>query len=117
MSLTGEIASMRKNIEELHISVNEKDAEIIKLRMHLGDEKAKANQRLRPASSSNSLVNQNGIGQSGKSPYNQGTNVRLKSEETSPNPPLKYKPRINHDTMQPPQRDQQQLIENEKALK
>ena len=43
MSLTGEIASMRKNIEDLHISVNEKDAEIIKLRMHLGDEKAKAN--------------------------------------------------------------------------
>ena len=43
MGLTGEIASMRKNIEDLHISVNEKDAEIIKLRMHLGDEKAKAN--------------------------------------------------------------------------
>jgi len=57
MSLTGEIASMRKNIEELHISVNEKDAEIIKLRMHLGDEKAKAKQRLRPASSTNSLAN------------------------------------------------------------
>ena len=41
--LTDEMATMRKNIEDLHISVNEKDAEIIKLRMHLGDEKAKAN--------------------------------------------------------------------------
>ena len=59
--LTEEIASMRKNIEDLHISVNEKDAEIIKLRMHLGDEKAKANQRLRADSSRNSLVNQNMI--------------------------------------------------------
>lgn len=52
---------MRKNIEDLHISVNEKDAEIIKLRMHLGDEKAKANKRLRPVSSQNSLVNQSSI--------------------------------------------------------
>ena len=56
--LTDEMATMRKNIEDLNISVNEKEAEIIKLRMHLGDEKAKANQRMRPDSSRNSLVNQ-----------------------------------------------------------
>ena len=36
-----EMASMRKFIEDLHISVNEKDAEIIKLKMHLGDERNK----------------------------------------------------------------------------
>jgi hypothetical protein len=32
---------MRKFIEDLHISVTEKDAEIIKLKMHLGDERMK----------------------------------------------------------------------------
>ena len=57
MSLTGEVASLRRNVEELHLSVTEKDSEIIKLRMHLGDEKAKAISRLRPASSRNSLAN------------------------------------------------------------
>jgi hypothetical protein len=30
---------MKKVIEDLHMSLNEKDAEIIKLNMHLGDEK------------------------------------------------------------------------------
>lgn len=30
---------MKKYIEELSMSMNEKDAEIIKLSMHLGDEK------------------------------------------------------------------------------
>lgn len=30
---------MRKLVEELSMSINEKDAEIIKLSMHLGDEK------------------------------------------------------------------------------
>ncbi len=30
---------MRKLVEDLSMSVNEKDAEIIKLNMHLGDEK------------------------------------------------------------------------------
>ena len=34
---------MRKLIEDLHISVNEKDAEIIKLRMNLTDERQKVN--------------------------------------------------------------------------
>ena len=44
-TLTNEISSMRKMIEDLHISASEKDAEIIKLRMHLGDEKAKSRMR------------------------------------------------------------------------
>ena len=44
--LTQEVGSMRKLIEDLHISANEKDAEIIRLKMHLGDEKA-ATQRMR----------------------------------------------------------------------
>jgi uncharacterized protein YlxW (UPF0749 family) len=38
-TLTHEIGSMRKLIEDLHISVSEKDAEIIKLRMTLTDER------------------------------------------------------------------------------
>jgi hypothetical protein len=32
---------MKKYIEDLSMSLNEKDAEIIKLSMHLGDEKKK----------------------------------------------------------------------------
>lgn len=32
---------MKKLVEELSMSLNEKDAEIIKLGMHLGDEKKK----------------------------------------------------------------------------
>ena len=40
-SLTRELSSMRKFMEEMHITANEKDAEIIKLKMHLGDEKNK----------------------------------------------------------------------------
>ena len=36
---------MRKLIEDLHISASEKDAEIIRLKMHLGDEKAKGRMR------------------------------------------------------------------------
>jgi hypothetical protein len=40
-NLTGEISNMRKFIEDLSISVTEKDAEIIKLKMHLGDERMK----------------------------------------------------------------------------
>ena len=34
-------------MEEMSISANEKDAEIIKLKMHLGDEKNKAMQSVR----------------------------------------------------------------------
>ena len=78
---------MRKNIEDLHISVNEKDAEIIKLRMHLGDEKAKAHQRMRPDSSRNSLVNQSVIASNIK---NKESSKHL-SRETSPQPPTKMK--------------------------
>lgn len=33
--------AMKKFIEDLQMSLNEKDAEIIKLNMHLGDEKQK----------------------------------------------------------------------------
>ena len=43
---------MRKLIDDLHISVNEKDAEIIKLRMHLGDERTKVNEIIRSKSTS-----------------------------------------------------------------
>lgn len=32
---------MKKLVEDLQMSINEKDAEIIKLNMHLGDEKKK----------------------------------------------------------------------------
>ena len=53
-TLTHEISSMRKLIEDLHISSSEKDAEIIRLKMHLGDEKAKL--RIRQASQA-SLLN------------------------------------------------------------
>ena len=44
-SLTQDIGSMRKLIEDLHISASEKEAEIIRLKMHLGDEKAKSRMR------------------------------------------------------------------------
>lgn len=40
-SLQSEIVLMRKLVEDLSISVTEKDAEIINLKMHLGDEKQK----------------------------------------------------------------------------
>jgi len=53
-TLTHEISSMRKLIEDLHISSSEKDAEIIRLKMHLGDEKVK--QRMRQTSQA-SLLN------------------------------------------------------------
>ena len=42
-----ELSSMRKFIEDMHISANEKDAEIIKLKMHLGDERSKVSQIMR----------------------------------------------------------------------
>ena len=52
---------MRRLIEDLHISVNEKDAEIIRLRMHLGDERTRQSiqgRQLRKDASQNSLLNQ-----------------------------------------------------------
>ena len=45
--LTSELNNMRKFIEELSISASEKDAEIIKLKMHLGDERTKVSQIMR----------------------------------------------------------------------
>ena len=47
---------MRKLIEDLHISASEKDAEIIRFKMLLGDEKAKL--RMRAQTSQASLHNQ-----------------------------------------------------------
>jgi hypothetical protein len=38
---------MKKYIEDLSMSLNEKDAEIIKLSMHLGDEKKKFHNLIR----------------------------------------------------------------------
>mmetsp|Transcript_41181 Transcript_41181/g.39682 ORF Transcript_41181/g.39682 Transcript_41181/m.39682 type:complete len:101 (+) Transcript_41181:1057-1359(+) len=38
-NLTKDMKIMKKLIEDLHMSISEKDAEIIKLNMHLGDEK------------------------------------------------------------------------------
>ncbi len=38
---------MKKLIEDLQFAVNEKDAEIIKLNMHLGDEKKRLNTLLK----------------------------------------------------------------------
>jgi len=40
-TLTKEMKVMRKLIEDMQMSLNEKDAEIIRLNMHLGDEKKK----------------------------------------------------------------------------
>jgi predicted metalloenzyme YecM len=37
--LTNDMRDMKKLIEDLQMSLSEKDAEIIKLNMHLGDEK------------------------------------------------------------------------------
>ena len=44
MSLTKELSSMRKLIEDLHITGHEKDAEISQLKMNLGDERNKIQQ-------------------------------------------------------------------------
>ena len=62
-SLTNEIGTMRKLIEDMHISASEKDAEIIKLRMHLGDEKARS--RMRQTSQASLLNHSKELG----SPY------------------------------------------------
>ena len=48
---------MRKLIEEMQMSLNEKDAEIIKLNMHLGDEKKKFQNLLRKQSQKSLLHN------------------------------------------------------------
>jgi hypothetical protein len=46
-TLTHELTGMRKLIDDLHMSANEKDAEIIRLKMHLGDERTKVSQIIR----------------------------------------------------------------------
>ena len=48
---------MRKLIEDLSMSLNEKDAEIIKLSMHLGDEKKKFQNLIRKQSQKSLLKN------------------------------------------------------------
>jgi hypothetical protein len=48
--LSKEMRIMRKLIEDLSMSLNEKDAEIIKLSMHLGDEKKKFQNLIRKQS-------------------------------------------------------------------
>ena len=75
---------MRKLIEDLHISASEKDAEIIRLKMHLGDEKAKG--RLRQTSQA-SLLNQS------KEPGSASKPTRLhdsSQQETPRHHPRKY---------------------------
>lgn len=52
MHLASEIKNMKKATEEMQMSLNEKDAEIIKLNMHLGDERKKNSHLQRVASSS-----------------------------------------------------------------
>ena len=41
INLSKDMQIMKKFVEDLQMSLNEKDAEIIKLNMHLGDEKKK----------------------------------------------------------------------------
>lgn len=61
---------MRKNLEEMQMTMNEKDAEIIKLNMHLGDEKKRNSTLYRKEtqktlihnSSSSSLLKRGGAG-------------------------------------------------------
>ena len=68
---------MRKLVEDLHISASEKDAEIIRLRMHLGDEKAKQTRR---NASQASLLNHS------KDPGSASKPTRLQdSQNGSPN--------------------------------
>ena len=55
--LSKEMKIMRKLIEEMQMSLNEKDAEIIKLNMHLGDEKKKFQNLLRKQSQKSLLHN------------------------------------------------------------
>lgn len=57
-NLSKEMRNMKKLIEDLQMSVNEKDAEIIKLNMHLGDEKKRFSNLIKE----NSIGNGGGIG-------------------------------------------------------
>ena len=56
---------MKKHVEDLQMSINEKDAEIIKLNMHLGDEKKRYQNLMRiQHSSQKSLLAHNASTQS-----------------------------------------------------
>jgi len=56
---------MKKQVEDLQMSINEKDAEIIKLNMHLGDEKKRYQNLMRiQHSSQKSLLAHNASTQS-----------------------------------------------------
>lgn len=63
-SLTHEIGTMRKLMEDMHISASEKDAEIIRLRMHLGDEKVRS--RMRQTSTTSLLDRSKELGSASK---------------------------------------------------
>ncbi|CDW88473.1 UNKNOWN [Stylonychia lemnae] len=55
--LSKDMKMMRKLVEELSMSLNEKDAEIIKLNMHLGDEKKKFQNLIRKQSQKSLMHN------------------------------------------------------------
>ena len=79
------MASMRKFIEDLHISVNEKDAEIIKLKMHLGDERNKVAQekmQMRKTASQNSL-NQSTLNSAQRPSRHQNNSSKQKHQQLS----------------------------------
>ena len=56
-NLSKEMKHMRKLVEELQISINEKDAEICRLNMHLGDEKKRFQNLIRKQSQKSLLQN------------------------------------------------------------
>ena len=56
-TLTKDMKNMKKLIDDLQMSLNEKDAEIIKLNMHLGDEKKKFQSLIRKHSSNSLMKN------------------------------------------------------------
>ena len=47
VNLSKEMRTMKKLVEDLQISLNEKDAEIMMLNLHLGDEKKKVQNLVR----------------------------------------------------------------------
>jgi chromosome segregation ATPase len=62
--LSKEMRLMRKIVEDLQMSINEKDAEIIKLNMHLGDEKKRLQNLMRMQHSSQKSLAHNASTQS-----------------------------------------------------
>lgn len=77
---------MRRLIEDLHISVNEKDAEIIRLKMHLGDERTRQTiqgRQIRKDASQNSLLNQSNATSASKANGPQDSPKNHKQAELS----------------------------------